>query len=436
MSQTKSFDLRICRVLPPDQDPWLDRCFIPPALFPALLDSRSTVVYASPGHGRTTLTIMGQAQLSEAWLHATYQPWQDGQALTNLFTTIAQQMWQFVQAHPQTLVNLGARATAFRYFLDRAIGRELVTYQLQCLLDDHPDYEVPIQHMLDIQPVELFTSSANDWQRLNVLSDCALKLGLQGVMVWIDLPEHNAVGIGVAARALFDSLDLMRQRHIHFKCLAPLELQPYLSNARSVVTGSVEQLHLAWQVDDLVDLAQRRLRAASLNSSETPLRSKDMVPLESFTQFLEQFSDPTSPSEWVALTGYCLEQAVATQQLPLTSLGWLASRRRYCADRLKIHLDAQGTFWRGPHPLKDLTPRKRALYPLVKYLYEHPGYHLPYKLAKDLNTDVDTLNTYIHRIRKEYLEPLLEEGAEEENLYLVTDTRGEGYALLHTDYKA
>lgn len=431
-----------CRVLSPDHDPWLPQCFLLPDIFPALLDSRSTVVYALPGHGRSALAFMSRLTLADEWLHATHEPWQGESSMSALLAGVVEQIWRFAQARPQALAGLGARSTALRYFLDGLMGRDMATYQLECLLEDHPEHASPVRQLLALSPGDLFTPSASSSQKLSVLSDCVLKLGLRGVMVWIDAPPAPAAAREV--RHLLDSLDLVRQRALHFKCLVVNAFQPILSEARGIVTGSVDQLWLRWRTHELVEIAGRRLRVALGAPGDLSLNLERLISPDEFTQFLEDYSSPDSPGEWVALAGHCLDAASTRNQWPLDPAGWVSARRAYCAERLKIRMDSQGVFWRGPRVIRGLTPRKRALYPLVKYLYEHPGWHPGKRLAEKLNMDMTMLNTYVYRARRDFLEPefvfdagrLNEDVENAQPIYLVKDARGEGYALLHTDRQA
>ena len=97
-------------------------------------------------------------------------------------------------------------------------------------------------------------------------------------------------------------------------------------------------------------------------------------------------------------------------------------------------MDEQLGLWRGSQLLSELTPKKRAIYPLVRYLYENPGVHRTYHLMKALNVDEPNLNTIISRARNDHLEPFVTADSEEAWIYLVTDFKGGGYQLKHTDH--
>ena len=180
-------------------------------------------------------------------------------------------------------------------------------------------------------------------------------------------------------------------------------------------------------------MAQRRMRAATHDPDVT--LDRWINPQDART-FLADFSDPNSPSEWIGLAHTLINYACHVDAtMPLSDSAWTVVRRAYCAERVKIRMDSEGTFWRGTHKLSGLTRRKGAIYPLVQHLYKHPGYHQSYRLEIELNMRPGTFDTTLSRARHDHIEPdfggVKAEGAEW--IYLVTSLRGEGVALIHTD---
>lgn len=162
-----------------------------------------------------------------------------------------------------------------------------------------------------------------------------------------------------------------------------------------------------------------------------------MIDPQEVVGFPRDFSDVASPVEWLILARLMLKEVEMHDKIPLSTRSWAAVRRVYCAERVPLWLDKQGSFWRGTQLLAELTSRKRAILPLVKYL-RLPGFHRPYLLIDKLTQmrkdqaviDETNLNTMISRARA-ILEPFpaIEDEIDEGWIYLVTDRVGGGYAL-------
>jgi hypothetical protein len=234
---------------------------------------------------------------------------------------------------------------------------------------------------------------------------------------------------------IFDSLYLMRHETLYIKCLALPSVSQHLRQLRGLETLSVEWLALHWPQEELFRLIDQRLSLATGGRIKS---LGQLVAPDACATFLDNVSDAHSPLEWLALVRLIAEKVNITGEIPLGEQAWLNVRRAYYAERVKLRLDEQGSFWRGKQLLAELTPKKRAIYPMVKYLYEHPGVHRTYNLLNALAVDETNLNTMISRARKEHLEPFppLEGDSEEAWIYLVTDSKGGGYALKHTDRSA
>ncbi|MEZ4709602.1 MAG: hypothetical protein R3A44_20500 [Caldilineaceae bacterium] len=424
----------------PELEPNIEKLFVAPTVLSALLNAESTLLDAQAGYGKSTLAVMARRQLEDEWLYVNLNDSlnSDEDTLTALLRQITQEMWHYIENQPDSLNNLQSRSMAVRYFLNHFLTEAYTDYKLSCLADDHPEQAAAINKLLHTSPTELFSPAAANDQRLNVLCDCIEKLGLKGVMVWIDLTgeltqiSHTLLD---SLREFFDSLYLMRLRTLHIKCLASSSICDQLQKLRGVETLSVNRLSLRWRQEQLQELVNLRLR----HLAHPPFCSlDDLIDSNLPAGFLAEYSDAASPLEWLALTRLLVDEAVNTQQMPLSASSWLAVRRAYCAARVPLWLDEQGSFWRGSQLLTDLTPRKRAIYPLVKYLYEHPGIHRPYKLVDKLvNTkkeedtvDETNLNTMISRARA-IIEPFpaIEGETEDGWIYLVTDKKGGGYEL-------
>lgn len=429
-------NLDLFKPVPPERDPLLLDICVEPTVLSALLNAESTLVAALPGYGKSTLALLARQRLQGRWLHVILDHVAtDNKPLTYLLLRrITEDMWEYIQAHPVALANLQSRATAARYFLSRFLGVEL-DYLLTCLADDFPEQAELIHAFRAIELRELFNETANDTQRLRILCDCVQKLGFQGVIIWVDLSEElKAIPSGVLhiLRDFFDSLQMVRQRSLHIKCLAPPSVCHYLQGLRGVETLSVNQLTVSWTQPQLQTLIERRLQLLAHPRIHTLAQLLDPAQVATF---LNEFSDAHSPTEWLALVRQMIEQIDRGSELPLSEAAWRNARRAYCAERIPLRMDEQGSFWRGKQLLADLNPKKRALYPLVKYLYEHPGVHRTYKLLTELDVDEPNLNTMISRLRKDHIEPFPPTETERDDvwIYLVTDGKGGGYELRNTD---
>lgn len=429
-------NLNLFKQIPPEFSQRLRDVLVEPSLLPALLNAESTLVAALPGYGKSTLALLARQSLQRQWLHVSLDPVvDDNEPLTAmLLRSITADLWDYIQGNPTALASLQSRATAARYFLDRFLDVD-VDYLLACLADDVPEQAGLIHGFRALHVRELFNETANDTQRLRVLCDCIQKLGFHGVIIWVDLSDDLAAttpGVLHILRDFFGSLQMVRQRSLHIKCLAHPSVCSYLQRLRGIETLSVNQLTLRWTQPQLQVIVDRRLQLLDSPFIQSLAQAIDPAQVAAF---LDEFSDVHSPAEWLALARHVLEQVYRGSELPLPETIWRTVRRAYCAERVPIRMDEGGSFWRGKQLLADLTPKKRALYPLVKYLYEHPGVQRTYKLIAALSVDETNLNTMISRVRKEHLEPFppTDEEQDEGWIYVVTDSKGGGYELRNTD---
>jgi hypothetical protein len=378
---------------------------------------------------------MAYMSLASTWLNVEYfhhKTDSHSSPIQDLIQDITQRIWLLIEEKPNLLSQLGSRAEALRYFFSRYLDMD-ADYLLRRLLDDKPDFSQEIQTFVAVPIRELFTPVATEVQRLDALCDCVQKLGMQGVMVWIDLPmlvDAEAEFAMTWLSLIFDSIEVMRKRNTHFKCLAIDPISKQLASMRGAATDSVDTYSLMWSQDELRQIVERRVSRAQSVGMNKPFDA--FISVQRATEFLREYSDPNSPSEWLSLAHFVLERVKTTGHMPLDDVDWLTVCRDYHAARLKISMDRSGVFWRGPRPISDLTPRKRKIYSVIRYLYEHPGFHKTYLVAHATKINVEALNTNVHRGR-EFIEPRLDSVVEQLPIYLVTDPRGEGYALQHTD---
>lgn len=419
----------------PENDTNLSAYFVEPDVLATLLNPESTLLSAPQGYGKSTLAWRARRQMQHDWLNVSLENVDvvDGDVMMVLLRQITQGMWNYIEINPATLANLQTRAAAARYFLQQFSDVD-IDFLLACLAEDVPAHADIVEAFRAIQPRELFSVTASDTQRLSILGDCIQKLGMQGVIIWIDLSaefKQLSPGFLQALQGFFGSLHLMRRRALYIKCLAPPSVCQHLQTLRGLETLSVNHLALHWSPEQMIRLIDQRL---ALASEQPGITLAQLIAPELCTTFLNDFTDARSPCEWLILTRLIVEKVNATGEMPLIEQSWLHVRRTYCAERVRIWLDEQGSFWRGKQLLVDLTPKKRAIYPLVKYLYEHPGVHRTYTLTRALDVDETNLNTMISRARKDHLEPFLpmDGDSEEAWIYLVTDLKGGGYALRHT----
>lgn len=419
----------------PRNEKYLSDYWVQPTVLPALLNSDSCLLAAPNGYGKSTLVLLAQRATRQQWLNVNLTPMQslDDDFTETLLRQITQQMWQYIEATPAALANLQTRAEAVRYFLS-LFSEVDVDYLLTCLIDDYPEYQAILQNFQSIQPRELFSATATATQKLSILCDCVQKLGLQGVTIWLDVSQElKQIPLPFLAllENLFDSLYLMRRKTLHIKCLALPSVCRYLQQLRGVQTLSVATLNLSWRREELQRLLDRRLAIASGQQIQTLAQ---LVEPDKFIDLVINSADVNNPVEWLTLMRMIAEIVNQQPSPPLSEQAWLSIQRTYYTERVKIRLDEQGGFWRGSQLLSELTPKKRAIYPLVRYLYENPGVHRTYHLMKALNVDEPNLNTIISRARNDHLEPFVTADSEEAWIYLVTDFKGGGYQLKHTDH--
>lgn len=418
----------------PNNDKYLLHYAVMPGIFSALLNPESCLVSAPSGYGKSTLSHLVQQETKHKWLHVNLdlQYTANEDFMTILLRQITNEVWHYIEKSPSSLATLQNRSAAIRYFLDLFSAVD-VDYLLTCLAEDHPQEREAILAFQAVVPRQLFSPNATSTQRLSILCDCVQKLGIEAIVVWIDISEEWSkiplpfVGL---LEDFFDSLYLMRRNLLYFKCLALPSVCKRIQKLRGIETLSVALYELDWTVDEIRFLIEERLRF----SSEQEIASlTDLINMEKILALLQDSSDVHNPKEWLALLHIIIETINQQGRIELDEKVWQSVQRAYFEKQVKIRLDEQGSFWRGNRLLTDLTPRKRAIYPLVRYLYENPGVHRTYKLMDTLGVDETNLNTIISRARKDHLEPFVSVEAEDAWIYLVTDFKGGGYELKHTD---
>lgn len=428
-----SLDPTLFDSIDPSTHPRAREILVEHELLPEVLNPGCVLLVAPNGYGKTTLAVSGIGSMV-GWLHIyqTVEHLDSENTLGSLLDRITNAAWNYVRQHPAALHRLGRRAAGLKYFWQRYVGVD-IDYLLECLADDYPEYKQTILEIADLQTKELFSATAEDHLRLHMLLDCVVRLGFQGVAVWIDLDAEWKDLSDISQKYLFylfDSLYLVRNPNICFKCLVVPSVAERLNELRALQTLSVERFALRWQQAQIETLVNRRLHMAS-NGEVSKI--SHLIARDRWDAFLQEFSDIGNPVAWLALAKLAVTQVNRIGRAPVDNEGWLQMRRAYCAEHLKIRLDEYGNFWRGPQRLDGLTERKRAIYPLVRYLYENPGFQRTYKLMDKFGMDENTLNTNISRARKDHIEPIFADAPDNgETIYLVTDYKGGGYALFHT----
>jgi len=419
----------------PDENPLLASCLVIPSILLDVINRRSTLVAAPAGYGKTTLAYLARAATT-TWFHVVLSndDLDADRIIDSLMSTMTKQLWRSLGDRPEQFERLGRRAEAVKYFLQQYVGME-IDYWLETLAEDHPEQAGLLQGLARLQTRQLFTETADDELRVSILLDCIVRLGYDGVGIWLDLHEELEElpdNLRDSLAYIYDFLALLRNRSLFIKCLATPPTIGFLESRRGPQTLSTDRLTLDWSQERLALLIDRRLEVASRGRV---LRLDDLIESARFRTFLRDYADLHSPAAWVNLARQLAQQINLSGTMPATGTDWLAARRAYCAEHLKIRRDREGRFWRGNQLLEGLVPRKRAIYPLIDHLYENPGFHRTYQFTRQLYVDENILNKTISRARKEHIEPQLDAGGAEESgfIYLVTDHKGGGYGLQHTD---
>lgn len=432
-----SINLDVCRVIHPLRDRWLNACFVKPQIYDFVADASSILLEAPDGFGKTTLMTLIKRAYDDSWLHAEFDTDQvdledtDTILYSQLFKNLHRELWENLKQHPEYFAKLGARAQAMKYFVQNHLGQEQLAYQLEILEEDNPDYADAIKTFAKVAVSDFFDKNTDTAQKLDYLSECVRKIGLRGIWVWIELSEHQrAAQYSVQlVEEILDSLKITRRRDVYFKCLATPLICEKLAQSRSIQTLSVDVYKLTWTEDELLTIINKRLAIATQNKVPTLTDLLNNEQLKQAQQFVSESNFGHSPTTWINLGRYALQQAAEKRSTNFVAHDWLQIQKKCYAESAKLRFDEQGYLWRGTHQIKEISPAKRALHPILKHLYDNPGYHTPQKLANKLGWDETTLNTYVHRLRAA-VEPLWSAYAESGIIYLVKEPQG--YALLHT----
>jgi hypothetical protein len=435
-----------------EDEPWLDRCYVPPPNFDLIAGARSALVFGAPGSGKTALFRALRARfkaqedeegspfsLTVDWRPAPMDSKIPGSTaarlqLLQVFAACAEELLAHLARWPQSFFEAPRDAQeTLVWFINRYLGadspRQVDLYLSRA---DEPNRS-RLHAVLSRRVINDWLAAAKLDLIINEFIKALRQIGPKQVYV---LVNFDAIGgseqVERGLRAFFSSLTLFENPYFVYKIVLPMRLQDSLTSAGGVRRRRLRTHVLSWHIEDLVAIVLERAAVAIGRSVEA----------------LTEICEDEQIREWLARTGgdlprgwlECIAPLVAQwlrRDRPISEREWHTIRAR-SAPSLVVDLET-GEVTVGWRRITDLPEVPLSL---LCYLSQHRErvctrrelYHCAYLPARYPDIDLDehreypaddydsVLDTAISRLRGR-IEP--DPGSP---VYVITE-RGRGYRL-------
>jgi hypothetical protein len=451
MTNAQSAD-SLFSTLKAENEPWLGDVYVSLPVFERLKEEHSTILYGEAGSGKTAMRLALTRQAGEKTFTVLWTP-EPILEETATGTILARQaMKQALRACMEGLIleaNLPQRlgepsshiSSALQWFLQNYLPFNAVLY-IQDLADHLSQDDMQWYQKLLEQPppsdIKEQTSSLNNQLRLLLAILRAAKyeqlwLTIDGLERWTTRQAREQVE--ALLEAVLSTLVFFELKNVAFKFFVPAPLKSILHKTSGTERYRSIEIDLAWLVDTLSAMLEKRLVYA-LSSKKASLDS--LCDGEKFIDWLKEYGG-TSPRAWLEFTAP-LVMEYQKRGKRLTSIQTREFILQHPAP-LRIHRERR-EIWLGE---KRITSCSTLEFRVLEYLSTRSGKIAPleelyYYAYKELNTVPDkgdsawahpktwrgAMDNVLLRIRQK-IEP-----DPKYPLYLVTH-HGKGVELLHAE---
>lgn len=395
-----------------EDEPWLNRCFIPPPHIEQISGDRSVIVFGGPGSGKTTLNqflkrlcLDGQGTPMRLVAEWTPSPLTVDQELKGIaavraqtnqvFDACVESILQFLAGYPDRFQTAPETAKeSLAWFVHEYSQSDLSLRIEQIIEDEQPPGAEILNSLLAARSRRVLPPGAGPDKVAARLVRTLQAIGLNGVWVlgnddelemWVDVNPDELIA---NLQNLFSTLPLFERAKFSYKLLLPSWLE-------QKTLGVVQRIRLRqrifpyylnhWQPKNLHDLVNRRL---SIATGQPDFTLNNLCASPKLRPWLE-WVGAASPREWLEQVKPLLAHYLTNScQQPIDAATWEELRlvnppRLYLDDeRRRITVGAR------PIPLEELPAKA---YEMLRFLYQQPSDQvtsreaLYYRIYRDLD---------------------------------------------------
>jgi DNA-binding winged helix-turn-helix (wHTH) protein len=354
-----------------EDEPWLERCYVPPAEFDLIAGSRSVVVFGEPGSGKTALYQALKRRLIPDGVRPTHLSFEwrplasvpPEVEVERLLAACAQELLSYLATWPATFSQSSHHnQTTLTWFVQKYLSGSLprMADELEEKVDEKG--QALLRNLVSSTVSDEYLSEAYPEQIIVELTKALSKIGLTGVCVLVGPDELGDVeGVGDGLSSFLSTLRLFENPRFAYKLVLPAQLEPVLARAGGVVRRRLDRYRLDWLEHHLTTIVERRLSLASEGEIE---KLQDVCQDKELPVWLARCGG-TSPRGWL------------DQVRPLAA-HYLDLRRPVTTDEWRqIRLMRPPEFWLdeaqrcvvvGYRRIRDLPDIEWAI---LRYLYQH-----------------------------------------------------------------
>lgn len=369
-----------------EDEPWLARCFVPPADFERMAGPGSAVIFGEAGAGKTSVQRMlrsrcvdDQGRPLRLIVDWRLTPNADDSAPGSEW--VQRQLNQILDMCAWTLAGHVARAAPdldaipawawgrVIWFIQRCLQGDRAI-RLGPLIDESPPAGAArLREIVSATRDDILYPTAGPDQVIAELMRALRRMGLDGIWIMTDGLEAWAEAapdrVASALSAFLSTLALFEQSGLAYKLCLPAYLRPALLRAVSVQRRRVEGYELRWSSEELRALAERRL---TLIDSHNLTSLSDLCSAPGLTAWLERVGGGL-PREWLDQLQPLVEHYLSSD--PPRALDEATWKRVRANHPPRFRLDEAERQVRVGGRLVSLDAIPAKAYDILRYLYQH-----------------------------------------------------------------
>lgn len=377
-----------------EDEPWLQRCYVPPADFELMARWRSILVFGDPGVGKTALRLAlqrrwaapegGRRSLVVYWPFSLEEdPNLTGTRLMRAYSAqaldvAARALARHLAGSPPDWMQMPDWAQYTLAWFLRQFLRGRAEQYVESLAPEFSGAQIAALREVLARPApDVLPSSSPIPLIIAEIVKATQALGLEGIRLTVDAlePWYETDRMLVAdhLESFLNALALFEHPRFTYAIMVPGELDCRDWSPGSVARRRVDAYRLQWDIDMLVRIMERRL-ALALGEDEFPLSK--LGPPDRLRQWLAGCGG-RNPRGWLAtlrpfVNRFAVKSAKTGQQQPLTDEECV---RVQAESPPRLHVEpSTGRIFVGWREVTGLQPAQIAL---LKYLYAQRGEPCP-----------------------------------------------------------